>query len=308
AASSRDISSCQILRPPVMALLPHCSCLPWSRSGISQFRRSATVLSRCRRSFAMCATAAASRWRIPRYAAPSLMPRTGLTAMAAWSCARPAPSRSFASWAKATTRPWSRKWSTASPRWWRRTRRERNYKTLDVCVATFDERLVLGWNFGEHNARFGIVGKPARAEAILQCAMQRSIQSAHCDASLLNGRSLSRFEKLREGFQRVLGNVVFDALGIGFGGLAGNAEGTEHIDHQPMAQPHPRRQCPASFGQKYAAIRTRGSETGPLEPRNRLDRGGMRDAEPARDVGRPGLTFALEQIGDQLDIIFMQRA
>jgi len=35
-------------------------------------------------------------------------------------------------------------------------------------VAAFDERFVLRGNFGEHDARLGIVGKPARLEAVLQ--------------------------------------------------------------------------------------------------------------------------------------------
>src|SRR5215472_12458770 len=53
------------------------------------------------------------------------------------------------------------------------------------------------------------------------------------------GRSLPRFEKLRESFERVLRNVMFDAFGIGFGGLAGNPERAQHIDDQPMTEPHP---------------------------------------------------------------------
>ena len=101
---------------------------------------------------------------------------------------------------------------------------------------------------------------------------------------------------------------MFDALGVRFGGFAGDAERAQHIDHEAMAQPHPLRQRLALFGQEHATVRTRGGETGALEPRNRFDRGGVRNAEPARDVGRPGLAFALEQIGDQLDIVFMQRA
>src|SRR6516165_8794364 len=84
--------------------------------------------------------------------------------------------------------------------------------------------------------------------------------------SFSRGRSLSRFKKLREGFERVLGNVVFDTLGIGFGRLAGDAERAQHIDHQAMPQPYPLCQRPAFFGQKHAAVGTRGGKTGALEP------------------------------------------
>ena len=120
--------------------------------------------------------------------------------------------------------------------------------------------------------------------------------------------SSPRFEKLREGFQRVLGHVVFDALGIGFGGLAGDAKRAQHIDHQAMPQPHALGQRTAFFGQKHAAVRTRGGEAGALEPRDGFDRGGMGDAEPARNIGRPGLALAFKQVGDELDVIFVQRA
>ena len=58
---------------------------------------------------------------------------------------------------------------------------------------------------------------------------------------------------------------MFDALGVGFGGLAGDAERAQHIDHQAMPQPHALRQRTAFFGQKDAAVRARGGETGALE-------------------------------------------
>jgi hypothetical protein len=35
-------------------------------------------------------------------------------------------------------------------------------------VAAFDKRFEFRRNFSEHDARFGIVGKPARVETILQ--------------------------------------------------------------------------------------------------------------------------------------------
>jgi hypothetical protein len=46
-------------------------------------------------------------------------------------------------------------------------------------VAAFNERLMLGLDFGEHYARFDIVGKPPCIEAVLQRTMDRSIQPAH---------------------------------------------------------------------------------------------------------------------------------
>ena len=46
-------------------------------------------------------------------------------------------------------------------------------------VAAFNERLMLGRDFGEHHARFNIVGKPPCIEAVLQYTVDRSIQSAH---------------------------------------------------------------------------------------------------------------------------------
>ncbi len=100
---------------------------------------------------------------------------------------------------------------------------------------------------------------------------------------------------------------MFDALGVRFGGFAGHADCAQHIDHQPVPQPYSVRQRAAFFGQKHAAIWTRGGETGALEPRNRFDRSGMGDAKPARNVGRPGLAFARKEVGDQFDVIFMQR-
>ena len=46
-------------------------------------------------------------------------------------------------------------------------------------VSTFDERLMLRRNFGKHQTFFDIVSKPPRVEALLQRAMDGSIQSAH---------------------------------------------------------------------------------------------------------------------------------
>ena len=86
----------------------------------------------------------------------------------------------------------------------------------------------------------------------------------------------------------------------------GTPKRAEQIDHEPVADPHPVSQSMALVGQEHTAIRTRGGETGALEPRNRLYCRGMRYAKPPGDVGRARFAGAHQQIGDQFDVIFQQ--
>ena len=51
-----------------------------------------------------------------------------------------------------------------------------------------------------------------------------------------------------------------------------------------------------------------GGQAFPLQPPDRLDRRGMRDAKAARNVRRPRLTAAGEEIRDQLHIVLVERA
>lgn len=75
-----------------------------------------------------------------------------------------------------------------------------------------------------------------------------------------------------------------------------------------MARPHARRQLLSFLGQKDAAVGATGREPRAFEARDRFDGGGMRDAKPARDVGRARPTVGGKQVVDQFDIVFEQRA
>src|SRR5215831_10631699 len=74
-----------------------------------------------------------------------------------------------------------------------------------------------------------------------------------------------------------------------------------------MAKANPLGQCAALFSEKHAAVGSCCRKAGAFKARNRLDGGGVRDAEATGNVSRSRLAFAIEQIGDQLDIIFVQR-
>ena len=116
-----------------------------------------------------------------------------------------------------------------------------------------------------------------------------------------------RFQKLRERLQRDFRDVVLDAFGVGLGGFGRHAERAQQIDHQPVAHAHAVGERVALFGQEHAAIGPRGRQAGALEARDGLDRGGVRDAEPPGDVGRPRLALARQQIRDQFGIVLEQR-
>jgi hypothetical protein len=67
------------------------------------------------------------------------------------------------------------------------------------------------------------------------------------------------------------------------------AERTQHVDHKPMANAHALRKPFPFFGEEHTPIRPRCCEPRTLEALNRLDRGGVRNAEAPGDVGRPCL-------------------
>jgi len=65
-----------------------------------------------------------------------------------------------------------------------------------------------------------------------------------------------------------------------------------------VARAHPPGERLAGLGEEHAAIGLARRQPLALQPSDGLDRGRMRDPEPAGDVGRPRLTGGDEQIGD----------
>jgi hypothetical protein len=88
--------------------------------------------------------------------------------------------------------------------------------------------------------------------------------------------------------------------------LGRHAERAEQVDDEPVADAHAVGQRLSLLGEEDPAIRARGGQAGAFEARDRLHRGGVGDAKPAGDVGRPRFACPEEQIGDQLDIVFQQ--
>ena len=116
-----------------------------------------------------------------------------------------------------------------------------------------------------------------------------------------------RLEEMRERLERRLRNMMLDALGVGLGRFGRHAECAQDIDDEPMANAHAFRQPLPLAGEEHAAIWPRGGQSGALEPRNRLDCGGVGDAEAACNISRARLADVLQEVGDQLDIVFQKR-
>ena len=115
-------------------------------------------------------------------------------------------------------------------------------------------------------------------------------------------------QELREGLERRLRHIMLDAFGIGFRGFGGHAQGLQDIHDQPVPRPHAGRELLSFFGQKYPAVGAAGREPAAFEARDGLDGSRMRDAKPARDIGRTRLAVGGKQVVDQFDIVFEQRA
>lgn len=87
-----------------------------------------------------------------------------------------------------------------------------------------------------------------------------------------------RLQELGKGFQRSVGNVMLNALGVGFGNFSGNAERHEEVDDEPVTGPHPFGQRLSCIRKKHSAIWKSCCQPLALQSSDRLDRGRMGDA------------------------------
>ncbi len=85
---------------------------------------------------------------------------------------------------------------------------------------------------------------------------------------------------------------MLDAFRIGLRGFGGDAQGEQHIPHQPVTRADPRRKLLPLLGQENAAIGAARCQPFALQPRDRLDGGRVRDAEAAgRELDENDLSF-----------------
>ncbi len=101
---------------------------------------------------------------------------------------------------------------------------------------------------------------------------------------------------------------MLHAFGVGFRGFLWNAQSEKDVDDEPVARLDALGEAMALLSQEDAAIGQAHRQPVPLQSRDRLDGGRVRDAQPTGDVGRARLAGRRQQVGDQLHIIFMQRA
>ena len=99
--------------------------------------------------------------------------------------------------------------------------------------------------------------------------------------------------------------MMLNPLSVGFGDLSGDTKRHKQVDDEPVTGSHPFGQCLSSFGQKHPAIGATRS-TPRASPRDRLDSGGVRDAEAAGDVDRSRLA-TYGQIRNELDVVLKER-
>ena len=85
-------------------------------------------------------------------------------------------------------------------------------------------------------------------------------------------------QEMRERFQRRLGNIMLNPLGIGFGNLGGDTQSNKKVRDKSVSGPHSLRQRLSGIGQKYPAIGATRCQSLALQPRDRLDCGRVGDA------------------------------
>ena len=120
-------------------------------------------------------------------------------------------------------------------------------------------------------------------------------------------RSGTGCEEAREGGEGGVGDVVFDAFGVGFGVFGGDADGAEQFDDDAVAGVDAGGQGLAFWGEEYASVGECGGEALALEASDCLHGGCVGDAHAAGDVDGSGLARGGEEVGDQFGVIFEER-
>ena len=86
--------------------------------------------------------------------------------------------------------------------------------------------------------------------------------------------------------------MALHALHVRLGGLGGDTEGEQHLDHEPMPGAHAPCEFMACLGQKDAVARLGRRQAFAPEAGDALDRRWVRDAHALGDIGRARLVLA----------------
>ena len=99
---------------------------------------------------------------------------------------------------------------------------------------------------------------------------------------------------------------MLDPLGISLSGLGVKPETDQETEHDLVPAATLLRKRTAYAGQKNRAILGSGDKTFTGKPGKRLRHGRCPHAQPCSNIDRPGLTMFVNQIRDQLNIVFSQ--
>ena len=100
--------------------------------------------------------------------------------------------------------------------------------------------------------------------------------------------------------------MMLDALGILFRRFGRHPYCQQQIHHDPVAGPDAGGEGVSIRGQKHPPLGFGDGEALALQAADGLESGGVGHANPAGDVGGAGFAAGVDQVRDQLDIIFQQ--
>jgi hypothetical protein len=93
------------------------------------------------------------------------------------------------------------------------------------------------------------------------------------------------------------------SFGISFSGLAGYPQCEKYVHNKPVARSHSCSEFLSTIREKHTTIRASCCQTLPFQAGDRLNDGGVRNAQSASNICRTRLARGGQQISDEFDII-----
>lgn len=106
-----------------------------------------------------------------------------------------------------------------------------------------------------------------------------------------------------ENFQCFVADVVFNAFGVNFGCLGGDAQRLQEIDHDAVPVAGHFSNLSPAIGKENRPVWLRRYIPVALQAGDGLDHRHMRNTQSPRNIHRAGFTGGVDQIGDHFQIV-----